>query len=215
MPGRVDQINTRILRQCREQVGLNLSEVQKKVGKIPEIENGELKPTFKQLDTLSSLYGVPRWVFISDELPEEYQFDKAIPAFRQFARQKPEQFDDPKLRRLTAKVERLRELLLELLEDMDEVSLGQFTPPEIREDTDPETAAKLVRSWLGYEETSSGFLGWRSRLEDKGVFVFLTSKYRGQSNIDKTIIRGLSIYHDVLPIVIINDSDAKKSTVAN
>ena len=57
----------------------------KKVPKIEKIESGEQKPTFKQLDTLADLYSVPRWVFISEQLPGKYQFNKSVPAFRQFA----------------------------------------------------------------------------------------------------------------------------------
>ena len=81
----VENINKDILRQCREQIGLSLPVVSKKVAKVAVIEQGHKKPTFKQIDTLADLYKVPRWVFISDHLPEKYQFDKAIPAFRQLA----------------------------------------------------------------------------------------------------------------------------------
>jgi transcriptional regulator with XRE-family HTH domain len=65
MAGRVENINNDILRQCREQIGLSLPVVAKKVAKIAAIEQGDQKPTFKQIDTLADLYKVPRWVFIS------------------------------------------------------------------------------------------------------------------------------------------------------
>ena len=39
----------------------------------------------------------------------------------------------------------------------------------------------------------------------------MTSKYKGWSQIDKESLRGLSIFHDILPVVVINDSDYKKS----
>ena len=52
MAGRVENINKDILRQSREQIGLSLSVVAKKVAKISDMEKGDEKPTFKQLDTL-------------------------------------------------------------------------------------------------------------------------------------------------------------------
>ena len=48
-------------------------------------------------------------------------------------------------------------------------------------------------------------------MEEKGIFIFMTSKYMGWSHIDKALFRGLTIYHSRLPIIIINDSDAKKA----
>lgn len=133
MAGRVENINKDILRQCRKQIGLSLSEVKKKVAEIAEIEQGEHKPTFKQLDTLAELYNVPRWVFISDRLPEEYQFDKTIPAFRQLAESNADVFSDNKVRTLTAKVESFRRLIIELHEDTGEpvpVSVRHYEYPD-------------------------------------------------------------------------------------
>ncbi|MCI5130051.1 MAG: XRE family transcriptional regulator [Candidatus Electrothrix sp. EH2] len=158
MAGRVENINKNILRQCRRQIGLPISEVKKKVAKIAEIEQGEHKPTFKQLDTLAQLYNVPRWVFISDHLPEEYQFAQKIPAFRQFAKNNTDVFSDSKVRALTAKVEGFRRLILELHEDMGE-PVPTFNPPQISNSTAPDRAAQLVRDWLSPSEEHNDFGG--------------------------------------------------------
>jgi len=205
----VENINPNILRQCRKQIGMAFSDVEKKVKKIAAIEDGEQQPTFNQLNTLAALYNVPRWVFISDFLPEQYQFNKAVPAFRQFAHERAELFGDHKVRGLTARVEQLRNLILELRDDMSE-PIPQFSSPEIQQNAKSDSTAKLVRTWLEVEG-SLDFPGWKEKLEDKGVFVFLTSKYRGWSHIDKALFRGLAIYHPCLPIIIINDSDSKKA----
>lgn len=210
MAGRVEKINTSIMQQCREQIGLDLHEVERKIRKIVEIEKGTKKPTFKQLDTLSKLYKVPRWVFISDQLPERYRFDKAVPAFRQFAANNSMIFSDFKVRGLTARVERFRGLMLELLEDMGE-TIVTFNPPELNKNANPVSGSELVRDWLEINEKGLDFPEWKALLEDKGVFVFMTSKYKGWSHVDKMLLRGLAIYHSILPIIIINDSDAKKA----
>lgn len=209
MVAQVENINPEILRQCREQIGLAFADVEKKIKKVASIEEGKQKPTFNQLNILSELYNVPRWVFISEFLPEQYQFNKAVPTFRQFAYDRAELFSDHKVRSLTARVERLRNLILELRDDMRE-PVEQFAPPELQKNDKPETTAKQVRAWLGTQE-NLGFQQWKEKLEDKGIFIFLTSKYKGWSHIDKALFRGLAIYHSFLPIIIINDSDGKKA----
>lgn len=210
MAGRVENINKDILRQCREQIGLSLPVVAKKVTKIAAIEQGDQKPTFKQIDTLADLYKVPRWVFISDHLPERYQFDKAIPAFRQLTDSNADVFSEHKVRSLTARVARFRELILELREDMGE-PVTVFHPPELKRNATPDFVAQQVRDWLDITEESFEFSKWKEMLEEKNIFVFMTSKYMGWSHVDKALFRGLTIYHQKLPIIIINDSDAKKA----
>ncbi|MDI6782031.1 MAG: ImmA/IrrE family metallo-endopeptidase [bacterium] len=210
MAGRVENINKDILCQCREQIGLSLSEVEKKVTKIAEIECGDQKPTFRQIDILSELYKVPRWVFISEHLPEKYQFDKAVPAFRQFIDSNADVFSDHKVRSLTAKVERFREMITELHEDIDDI-VPAFNPPKLIENVATDYAAKQVRNWLKLSDERYDFAEWKEKLEEKGIFIFMTSKYKGWSQIDKKLFRGLAMYHSGLPIIIINDSDAKKA----
>jgi Zn-dependent peptidase ImmA (M78 family) len=210
MTSRVGNINKNILQQCREQIGLALFEVEKKVKKIAAIEEGTQKPTFKQLDMLSGLYKVPRWVLVSKQLPEKYQLDKAVPAFRQLANSNKEVFSASKVRSLVAQVERFRNLILELLADMNE-TFDSFKPPKLNDNTKPEDGAMLIRKWLGLTDEMISFGTWKKLLEDKGIFIFMTSKYKDWSYIEKMLLRGLAIYHSTLPIIIINDSDAKKA----
>lgn len=209
MAGKVEKINTDILRICREQIGLDISDVAKKIKKIANIENGEHKPTFNQINTLAELYKVPRWVFISESLPKQYQFNKAVPAFRQFAHERAELFSSHKIRSLTARVEQLRDLILELRDDMGE-SMEPFDAPILDSRASSNSTAKKVREWLNATDNLD-FSNWKEKLEEKGVFVFTTSKYKGWSNINKALFRGLAIYHSTLPVIIINDSDAKKA----
>ncbi len=115
MSGRVERVNPNILRECREQIGVDLFEISKKIQKIEELEQGKLKPTFKQLNAIVAFYKVPRWVFLSEKLPEKYQFAKTIPEFRQFSDNR-DSFNHYKVRGLTAKIERFRSLILELRE---------------------------------------------------------------------------------------------------
>lgn len=209
MVARVDNVNTAILRQCREQMALSMESVKGKVSLIEDIENGAKPPTYKQLDTLADLYKVPRWVFISEELPPEYDFVESMPAFRQFTKQTDEVFSDPKVRGLVAQIGRLRELVLELREAIGEPVRPLSLPKVEGQSNSHSEIANAIRSWLKVKGNLE-FPGWRSKLEQKGVFVFMTDKYQGWSHIEKEF-RGLSIYHPVLPIIIVNDSDANKA----
>jgi len=188
-------------------MALEIANVKRKIALIDAIEAGEKYPTFKQLDTLADMYKVPRWVFISDKLPEKYDFTKSVPAFRQFADRESTDFSDPKIRGVLAKVRHLRDLIIEIQNDLGD-PIEDFNPPELVDDI--AELAKTIRKWLGVDRDLS-FSEWKRKLEQKGVFVFMTSKYRGWSHVAKDRFRGLSIYQPVLPIVIINSSDAKKA----
>lgn len=210
MTARVENINVKILRQCREQMALSIEDVKKKGISIEDIELGKRWPTFRQLDILAEMYNVPRWVFISEQLPPEYDYVKSMPAFRQFAKQAGEAFSDPKVRSVTAQVQQLRELVIELRKDMDE-PIEPFRPPEVKIQSSSFTKiAKRIRSWLNVENNLK-FPKWKEKLEEKGVFIFMTDKYKGWSHIEKTVFRGLAMYYPVLPIIIINQSDAYRA----
>ena len=206
----VENINVQILQECRKQMGLTVDEVSKKVRLIARIESGEKPPTFKQLDTLAHLYSVPRWVFISEELPEKYRFAEMIPpSVRQFLESDEGALNQSKVLNLVSQVERCRDLIIELQEDVGE-SVDKFRPPVLRDNLSLEDVAAKIRIWLGVDSNLE-FQQWRESVERKGVFVFMTSKYTGWSHIDKKFFRGLARNHSTLPIIIINNSDAKKA----
>jgi len=198
-------LNLSILVECRKQIGLTQQQVKKKVGSIALIESGTKRPTYKQLDTLADLYQVPRWVFISKSLPKEYQY-KNSPVFRKF--KDFTTFDDAKIRQLVTKVQQYRELFIELRQDMDD-SIKNFAPPSEISLSNISQTAQTVRNWLAIENVID-FNALKSRLEQENIFIFLTSKYNGWSHIDQSF-RGLSVFYNKLPIIIINDSDSKKA----
>ncbi len=206
----VEGVNPKVLKACRVQLELSLEDVQKHVPKINEVETGSWGVTFKQLDKLSSLYRVPRWIFLLDEIPEEYTFQNTIPDFRKVKGMlTSEPQSRSKIVALIARLDQFRSSLLDMREEQDQ-PIALFNPPEFT--TDLQEMGRRVRSWLNIPQNEyPKFDVWRLAVEDQGVLVFLTSKYRGWSNIDREVFRGLSLYYNVLPIIIINDSDAKKA----
>ena len=199
-------LNHRVLRQCREQMGLSRDDVAKEIPSIDQIEKDEKRPTYIQLDKLAKLYEVPRWVFISKDLPQEYRYEQK-PSFRRLSNAQTFR-DSSKVRKLVARVERYRDLLIELREDLDD-AVAPFTGPGMRS-LSPQEAANSARRWLKLE-TPLDFADLKEKLEEKSVFIFLTSKYRGWSYIDKDVFRGLCLTHKTMPIIIVNDSDARKA----
>ncbi len=182
---------------------MSLDVVKRKIKFIDEFENNEKVPTLKQLSTLADLYEVPRWVFIADELPKEYQYYNT-PAFRRMQGADIESPD--KVHKLITRVEQYRSLFLELRADMDN-PIAEFVAPDIPEE--PAQAALVVRQWLSLTEPLD-FDGLRQKLEEKNIFVFCTNKYTHWSKTN-TEVRGLSIFYDTLPVIIINDSDYRKA----
>ncbi len=158
-----------------------------------------------QLDTLADVYQVPRWVLLTDELPAEYRYANK-PSFRKFKGSK--EFDDYKVRQVINRVEQYRDLFIELRQDIDD-PLVPFKPPAIKNSKNSSDLAQTVRNWLSID-SSLNFAALKEKLEQQGIFIFLTSKYKGWSHVDKAL-RGIAVTHDTMPIIIINNSDSKKA----
>ena len=204
---RVENINPEILRQCREQIGLSVEQAQQKarLRTLADIEEGKIYPTVNQIEELAKRYHVPAWVFLREELPDKYCFNR-FAAFRQL-QQNP--ICDYNIRTLIANVERFRELLLELRDDLEE-PIPPFSPPAL-ETTEPKATAESIRQWLGCSKMAYLPSEWKQMLENNNIFIFTTSKYPGLLKVESDIFRGLSIYYEILPIIVINSSDTHKA----
>ena len=106
-------------------------------------------------------------------------------------------------------MEQLRKFILDLRNEIGE-PVDSFNPPSTKSGISPKDAAAATRAWLEVEENHD-LTEWKGMLEEKNVFIFMASKYQGWSHIGKNKFRGLSLYHSTLPIIIINDADAKKA----
>ena len=203
----VENVNHEVLRQCREQIGLSINDLKNDFPRIEDFESGNAKPTFKQIDRLAEKYQVPQWVFIEKKLPDAYRLDSS-PAFRHLSGE--DAFDSYSVRRILSRVESYRELILDIRNDFEE-PVPRFSPPPI-EDKNAAEAAGTVRAWLGRPQTESNdFDAWRNHVENKNIFVFLTGRHRGWSKVDISSFRGLAVYRQTLPVIVVNDSDSYKA----
>ena len=209
----VKNYNAKILRECRRQLGIDIQTAAKKAQiemealEALEAGAGGKYPTCSQLTKFAHFYRVPRWVFISDELPAEYQFRK-LPAFRKFTQTPNNEFHDYHARAVLAHATQLRSLILELREEQ-ETPIQKFELSRLRSKSSAQTAAE-IRKQLNIGDKNFDFWEWREMVEAQGIFVFMTGKYPGWTKTDLSF-RGLSAYYDFLPIIIINDSDALRA----
>ena len=95
-----------------------------------------------------------------------------------------------------------------MFEDLDD-PVPDFQKPWLEKPDDTQTTANNLRDWLDMKaDDILDFESMREKLEQKGIFVFLTSKYKSWSHI-KDDFRGLSITDKKMPIIVINSSDSR------
>lgn len=169
-----------------------------------EIETGDAEPTIRQarliakrLDrTLAFLLAPPpEDVDVADTVDFRARSADAIP---------------PALYKQMRRADAQRTAFLDLVGDV----AVAVKPGEIDFDNVGARAAEFRRA-LGLRdgfrpsENQSGavFNFWRGQLESKGYLVFQTT------GVDYDVFRGLSIYHDELPLILVNGSDAANGKV--
>ncbi|MGE0433195.1 MAG: ImmA/IrrE family metallo-endopeptidase [Planctomycetota bacterium] len=152
--------------------------------------------TFSQLQKLAAFFnrGV---LFFLDPGPVDATTAHSA-AFRTITNQKPTLA--PKVKSIVDRVEKYRQLYLELLEDLETES-PKFKPPKMYDN--PSETARSVRRWLGLG-IRNDFDSYRKAIESKGVLVFRSSGYAGKWQIPKdSEVSGLSIYYSILPVILV------------
>lgn len=213
----IHNINPVVLKQCRQQIGLHDMDEAKRVtgvSSLDKIEAGEKQPTLKQQEKLADVYAVPFWAFYKSELPAEYDSD-AYPEFRSLKGQGRYKHLGYKLSRVITLFNRYRRDLL----DIADGSFNKFEAPEYTGNA--KLLARSVKDWLGHSDQQYLQAGrakdlldyWKRLLEDKGILIFTTSAHNHWSKVDVGDMRGMAIYHDALPVIILNGSDAHKANL--
>ncbi len=208
------KVNPILLRKCREQLNLSIEKAEKelKFKTLAKMEKGERQPTYNQLTKLAEVYLVGPGLFFlkGSQIPDHSNFQQLIPKYRILDQgSKP----SSRMSQLMVKVIYLREFLLDLYEDLEE-EISDFSPPKIqlRSTRDAVEAAPKIRDWLGFGvDDKPTFEQWRKAIEDKGVFVFMTSRHQYWSKTAIEDCRGFAFNISPLPIIVINDSDSYKA----
>lgn len=165
---------------------------------MDRVMSGEGGFSFTQLSKIAAFFGRGVLFFLE---PGKVDGKKVHTAeFRTLANQKPEL--SHKLRKLIERVERQRDVYLNLLEEIDELEQQKFYAPKLPRNN-PKQAATIAREWLELE-SKNNFDSYRKAIQDKGVLVFRSNGYNGPWQIPKDIpILGFTLYDVVCPVIVI------------
>ncbi|WP_434158737.1 ImmA/IrrE family metallo-endopeptidase [Rhodococcus sp. BGS-1C] len=198
-------INPATLTWARHSSNLSLEELARAVGvkpsRISEFEAGKTLPTFRQLTLMSTkLDRSLGFLFVP---PPEHPDVPETADFRGRG-----DYDDefpPDLVKEMRRAEQHRSTMLDLAGRPDlRIELNAINwntapqrAPELR------TQFGLTDSFVPPESSNSQvFNFWRGLIEERGVLVFQTTR------IPLDAFRGLSVYHEDLPLIMVNGSDS-------
>lgn len=207
----------------RESVGYDITQAAKKLNvteeKLRNWESGNDQPTVTQLRTITKVYKRPLAVFFLPKRPSKFAKPFSAIDLRDFRRlpESEKRKFSPALLLELKKAEERREIMLSLLAQQ------AIDPPSfdvhIGEDT-PEAMAIRLRSLLGvtierqfnWDNVNTAFREWVNAFETMGILVFQTGFYQGEG-VKLSEMRGIAISLSVLPIVILNGSDAPSGRI--
>lgn len=210
MPRNDALITPQLLVWARERVNMPVDIAAKAVGvtvdKYQSWETGKQLPTINQAKKFAQKVKIPyAWLFL-DSPPEKFKLPKNTD-YRTFFNQAMDDYSI-ELNYLIADISMRRDAMIELYAEMD------MPLPRFEEYTDAETAsdstiAETIRHLLGitydkqrkFRNSNEAFNYYLEALSAIGILVFQAGK------IDKSIMRGMSIYDPVFPIIVVNRKD--------
>jgi len=206
-------VQPQLLAWARTSAGLELlvaaNKAQVKPQRLESWEQGESRPTIKQLRKLGNIYKRPIAVFYLSEPPVGFQ------ALRDFRRLPGAVVttESPELRSQIRRAHDRRELALDLYQ------MVEGEPPSVSLaatlSDDPEDVASRMRTFLRvryedqvrWEPGYGAFNEWRAALERAGVLVFQAR------DIEVSEMRGFSIYGEKLPAIVANIKDSPRGRI--
>ncbi|HEY5852697.1 MAG TPA: XRE family transcriptional regulator [Aldersonia sp.] len=200
-----------VLRWAREACGLSPTAASRKLGlkddRVAEWESGDAVPTIAQLRKAAEVYNRSLAVFFLSQPPEGFD---TLRDFRRLA-DTPARDWSPALHEEFRRAHIQREFALELA-DIEEREIAadwrlQLSPDGV------DSTARSIRDLLteiaplpipesstdAYEHLNA----WIAAVETSGVLVLATRG--GRVEVDE--MRGMSLYFDVLPVIVLNGSD--------
>ena len=201
-------INGSTLRWARETMFVERGELARAAGtsegRIAEFETGDARPTLRQLENIANKLDRTLAFFFTDP-PDEPD----VPETADFRAGNGEPIP-PLLAREMRRAEQNRDTVLELEGRPEKPSLvGAINRRNLA------ARANEMRDLLGLTEDFAPPGGrdnrvlsfWRGLLERHGFLTFQATK------IELAVFRGLSIHHDVLPIILLNGADSNNGKI--
>ena len=212
MPSIPAPVETSVLRWARESCGLIEVAASRKIGvpddRVAAWEAGTAVPTIAQLRKAAEVYKRSLAVFFLSEPPEGYD------TLRDFRRVEGAEAGhwSPELHEEFRRAHTQRDFALELAETEERELPDAWRIPVSADDNDAEIAARIRAALIEvsplpippatlspYEHLNA----WVSAIEASGVLVLATRG--GKVAVDE--MRGMSLYFDVLPVIVLNGSD--------
>jgi len=199
---RITAINPTRIQWCCQEQGITPSELAEIIGiahsTFTRMMAGEVGITFNQLRKIAHYCNRGVLFFLEQEPVDTTRIYS--PQFRIIANQKLH--ISTKVKAIIERVERQRDIYLNLREELAVEEEGKFEPPELPRNN-PRLAATISREWLGLNDINN-FNSYRDVVESKGILVFRSNGYNGQWQIPKDDpVIGFSIYHQACPVIVI------------
>lgn len=173
--------------------------------KLNAVLEGEAQLSLGQLKSLAKYFNRGMLFFVADGEVNETKLRTS--GFRTLTNEYPHL--DPHIKALMERVERQRQIFLNLREELGEDDIIVFRPPAVPKDH-PKVAANIIRNWLAPNGDRS-FDSYRRALDSKGVLVFRSNGYIGDWRVPKeSEVVGFSIYHKQFPVIFVRKQDAKQ-----
>lgn len=191
---------------AREEAGLTPVQAADKAkvdpGKLAAWESGEDAPTLPQLRTLAKIYKRSLAVFYLPKPPKDFRV--AVTDYRRFPGDTTASLS-PQLRIDLRLAEYHRQVALDVMSELgEEIAPSPLSRFGASLQDDPEILGARIRDLLHIEpgtHVTNHFNYWRTKVEELGVLAF---QLTGESPEE---IRGVSLDHDQLPIIAVNQKD--------
>ena len=210
MPRSDALITPQLLQWARERVEMPVDLAAKAAGvtidKYQSWEAGEHLPTINQAKKFAQKVRIPyAWLYLESP-PEKFKLPKNAD-YRTFSNQVLPS-NPIELNYLISDITMRRDAMIELYADMN-MQLPMFEEYMNAETSSNDTTAETVRRILGityqkqrkFKNSNEAFNYYLETLSSIGVLVFQAGK------VDKNIMRGMSIYDSILPIIVVNRKD--------
>lgn len=214
MPSARAHINPEMLTWARQRLNADPERAARaagtRLGIYRKWENGEKRPTIKQLHKVAKFFKRPASHFYLNEPPDESE--PRLEMRRVFGGNP--MTDSFEFSREVQECMRRREITLELLDRLGE------SPPELPDPLsikdDPERIGQFARfelididihTQVNWRDRYEALRGWRSALEDIGVLSFQ------MSGVEITEARGFAIAERPLPVAVFNSKDSVRGRI--
>ena len=206
-------VSPKLLRWARERSGLAQDDLTTRFRKLPEWENGETRPTLKQVEALARAVHVPVGYLFLAEPPEELV---PIPDFRTFGGQ-PVTRPSPNLLDTIYICQERQSWYREFARVTHQPGLGFVGSATV--EMPPETVASRMREMLDFDLTARRDCStWTEALrqfirqaDDAGVLVMVNGVVMSNTHrrLDPAEFRGFALSDPLAPLIFVNGADTK------